>query len=97
MVDGRLETDKLFKGLTRPTMILGVGFPFFLLNGVVNIVFFVWSGDLRVFLLAFILHGIGYILSYDEPLFLDLILKKLQKCSFCKNKLFYQGNSYDPD
>jgi type IV secretion system protein VirB3 len=97
MSDGKLESDKLFKGLTRPTMILGVSFPFFLLNSVINIVGFIWLSDLRVFLLAFFLHGIGYVLSYEEPLFLDLILKKLQKCSFCKNKLFYQGNSYDLD
>lgn len=97
MTEGKLESDKLFKGLTRPTMILGVSFPFFLLNAFINIVAFISVNDLRIFLLAFALHGVGYVLSYDEPLFLDLILKKLQKCSFCKNKLFYQGNSYDTD
>jgi type IV secretion system protein VirB3 len=95
MTQGKLEADKLFKGLTRPTMVLGVSFPFFLLNSFANLTFFIWASDLRIFLLAFIFHGIGYILCYDEPLFLELIIKKFQKCSFCKNKLFYQGDSYD--
>ena len=95
MSGGQLELDKLFKGLTRPPMILGVSFSFVMLNFFVGIISFIVSSQLKVFLIVFILHGVGYLLCHDEPLFLELILKKLQKCNVCKNKIFHGGNSYD--
>lgn len=95
MEEGKLEADRLFKGLTRPPMILGVSFAFVMLNFFVTVIAFIVTSQFKFFLISFVLHGIGYVLCYDEPLFLELILKKMQKCSFCKNKIFYGGNSYD--
>lgn len=92
---GKLEIDKLFKGLTRPTMILGVSFSFVILEFFITVILFVWTSQFKVFLIAGVIHGIGYILCHHEPLFLELIAKRLQKCNVCKNRRFHGANSYD--
>lgn len=92
---GKLEIDKLFKGLTRPTMILGVSFSFVILEFFIVIIGFIWTSQLKVFLIGALIHGIGFILSHHEPLFLELFAKRLQKCNVCKNRRFHGANSYD--
>jgi type IV secretion system protein VirB3 len=92
---GVLQTDHLFLGLTRPTMFLGVSFPYVLLNSLITLLSFINTSDFRMFILAFVLHGIGYVLCFKEPLFLELYLKKAEKCNKCNNRLFHGANSYD--
>lgn len=93
---GSVSVDPLFVGLTRPSMFLGVSTPFVLLNGFASMVYYIQSSDLHVIFLAVIIHLVGYVVCFKEPLFLELILTKMQKCNFCKNKGFHQANSYDP-
>jgi type IV secretion system protein VirB3 len=90
-----LEIDKLFKGLTRPPMIAGVSYAFVMLNLMSMLAFFVMTSKLWIFLLAIVVHFIGYLICREEPLFLELIALRLQKFNKCSNKLFHRGNSYD--
>jgi type IV secretion system protein VirB3 len=92
---GGLEIDRLFKGLTRPPMLAGVSYSFVLLNFMAIVATFIITTKLWVFLLGFLLHFIGYMICRDEPLFLELIILKMQKFSKCSNKIFHGGNSYD--
>ncbi len=90
-----LGVDPLFKGLTRPPMLAGVSYSFMMLNAFANAIAFVITSKLWIILLGVGIHGIGYIICKDEPLFLELILLKMQKFNNCKNKIFHGGNSYD--
>jgi type IV secretion system protein VirB3 len=92
---GTLRLDPLFVGLTRPTMIFGVSFKFVMLNMLISLMYFINTTDLKIFLFTPLFHGIGYAICFKEPLFLELIAIKMQKCNRCKNKLFYGANSYD--
>ena len=92
---GGLEIDKLFKGLTRPPMLAGVSYSFVMLNFMMIVSVFVMTTKLWVFGLGGVFHGIGYLICRDEPLFLELIMLRLQKFNRCRNKLFHGGNSYD--
>lgn len=93
--DGKLKTDPLFLGLTRPTMFLGVSFIFAFLNAVITLIGFINTSDFRIFIVAFVLHMIGYVICFKEPLFVELYLIKAQKCNKCNNRLFHGANSYD--
>ncbi|AHX11746.1 putative type IV secretion system protein VirB3 [Neorickettsia helminthoeca str. Oregon] len=42
-----------------------------------------------------VIHGIGYAICFNEPLFLELFLVRNQKCMKCKNRAYHNGNSYD--
>lgn len=94
---GQLENDQVFKGLTRPPMLFGVSYSFVMLNFFFNMIAFILSSDLRIFLLAVVLHGCAYAYSIytNEPLFLELFMMKIQKFNRCKNKISHGANSYD--
>ena len=93
---GELEVDMLFLGLTRSPMLFGVSYTVVMMNFLISMGYFVATSDFTGFAAMPVVHGIAYIASQKEPLFLDLFLIKQQKCNKCKNR-FYHGmtNSYD--
>lgn len=96
MSTGNIQTDQLFKGLTRPVMLFGVSYMFAILNVMICMVTFINTSDLRVILLLLpAIHGIGYIASAKEPLFIELFMVKMQKCPMCLNRGYHGANSYD--
>ncbi|ACZ49136.1 type IV secretion system protein VirB3 [Anaplasma centrale str. Israel] len=96
MSSGSVKTDQLFKGLTRPTMLFGVSYTFAILNFMISIMIFMYSNDFRVLLLlAPGMHAIGFAASSKDPLFMDLFVIKMQKCSKCLNRFYHNANSYD--
>jgi type IV secretion system protein VirB3 len=92
---GNVRVDPLFKGLTRPTMILGVSIPFVILNALASFVYFIQTADFRVILGTAGVHLFGYVICFKEPLFIELYQIKLSKCNKCSNKLYHGANSYD--
>ncbi|KJV68078.1 putative virB3 [Anaplasma phagocytophilum str. NCH-1] len=57
---------------------------------------FMYSNDFRVlFILAPGMHGLGFIASAKDPLFMDLLIIRMQKCSKCLNRFYHNSNSYD--
>ncbi|WP_423349187.1 type IV secretion system protein VirB3 [Wolbachia sp. wLmal] len=96
MSTGSIQTDQLFKGLTRPAMLFGVSYMFAILNVLICMLIFINSNDLGVILLMLPgIHGLGYIASAKEPLFIELFMVKLGKCSKCLNRFYHGANSYD--
>ncbi len=95
---GRLQTDPLFQGLTRPTMIMGVSFLYFVVNALINFIAFINSQDFTFLLVcAPTVHMIGYYLCLKEPRMVEMIFLKMGKGYKCLNSSFYgQKNSYDP-
>lgn len=92
---GSVSTDPLFVGLTRPTMIFGVSFKFFFLNFFVSLMAYINSPGLMVIGVALALHLFAYIICFKEPLFLELYMKKGEKCTKCRNRIYFGANSYD--
>lgn len=89
-----ISKDPLFVGLTRPSMFLGVSLPFFASNMMISLMAFIQISDLRILLMAFALHIVGYILCYKEPRFVEIYLMKYGNFNKCPNKSHYGANSY---
>ncbi|WP_433846501.1 type IV secretion system protein VirB3 [Anaplasma phagocytophilum] len=95
-MSGSVKADQLFKGLTRPTMLFGVSYTFAIMNFMLSVMIFMYSNDFRVlFILAPGMHGLGFIASAKDPLFMDLLIIRMQKCSKCLNRFYHNSNSYD--
>lgn len=97
MSDGsRLQSDALFQGLTRPTMILGVSYMFFVINAVISLIAFINLQDFKIlFFLTPSIHLVGYIICLKEPRALEMFLLKVKKGFKCVNRGFHKANSYD--
>ena len=87
----------LFLGMTRPAMVAGVTFPFFVINTLASIIAFLGSGELPYILLGLPTHAIGYIVCLKDPNLFSVWAVKLLKCMQCLNKKYWGGaNSYSP-
>ncbi len=94
---GRLEADPLFLGLTRPAMILGVTYSWFTMNAMGWITYFVNTSDFFYLIVGSVaVHIIGVLILSKDPHFMDILIKRGQKCLKCKNKLFH-GNTQSFD
>jgi len=95
---GRLQSDPLFQGLTRPTMILGVSYMYFVINAAINMILFINMQSFFVLLVvAPIVHMIGYIICIKEPRAIELFMLKASKGYKCMNRGYHgYTNSYDP-
>lgn len=93
----RLASDPLFQGLTRPAMIAGVSYMFFVINAIVCMVTFINTQSFLLVLPAAItVHLTGYIICLKEPRALDMMVVKAKKGLKCMNRRFHGStNSYD--
>ena len=96
MADGKLNTDPLFIGLTRPPLLFGVSYMYFILNIFFCAIFFIQTSNFWFLPLGLFIHLMGFILCNKEPLVMELLMIKMQKCNNCSNKLYHGANSYDP-
>ncbi len=98
MSAGRLQSDPLFQGLTRPTMILGVSYMYFVINAVISMITFINMQNFMVLLfVAPSVHLIGYLICLKEPRAIELFVVKLAKGYKCVNRGYHgYTNSYDP-
>jgi len=95
---GRLSSDPLFQGLTRPTMILGVSYMYFVINAIVSMICFINLQSFKILLMvAPTVHLIGYLICLKEPRAIELFIIKMAKGYKCVNRGFHGfTNSYDP-
>ncbi len=95
---GRLQSDPLFQGLTRPTMIFGVSYMYFVINAMVSMIVFINTQNFVVLIiLAPIVHTIGWIICLKEPRAIELFIIKFSKGFKCVNRGYHgYTNSYDP-
>lgn len=97
MANGRLESDPLFLGLTRPAMAFGVTYTWFLVEAFALIVYFINSADFLGLIVGAVgLHGVGYFICAKEPRFMDMVIIKGARCMRCKNIRFH-GNTQSFD
>jgi type IV secretion system protein VirB3 len=95
---GRIQSDPLFLGLTRPSMILGVTYVFAGMELLSSLALFIMTSNF-IFLLVMLptLHCIAYLICLKEPLSLEMVIMKTSHFMKCRNRTFYNGtNSYDP-
>jgi len=95
---GRLQSDPLFQGLTRPTMIAGVSYMYFVINAVVCMICFI---NLQSFVIVIVvapsIHLLGYLICLKEPRAIELFIIKMAKGYKCINRGYHgYTNSYDP-
>lgn len=95
---GRLQSDPLFQGLTRPTMILGVSYMYFVINAIISMIVFINLQSFKMLLIvAPTVHLIGYLICLKEPRAIELFILKVNKGFRCLNRGFHgYTNSYDP-
>ncbi len=93
-MSGELESDTLFVGLTRPSMIFGVSLEYVMLNIMFSISIFIQKTHILIIVIAGIIHLIGYLLCFKEPRFMQIYMNYFAKCNQCNNKLYYGANSY---
>jgi len=91
-----LVQDPVFAGLTRKTTIFGVQYEVVLFNAMVTGIAFVLSLNLWITLLILPLHGICSLVSFKDERIFSLLVLKLYSLSYCRNRHFWQGNSYSP-
>lgn len=91
---GKLEADPLFLGLTRPPMIFGVSLSYALLNIMLSTMYLTVASNFYVIPVSLVVHGVGYLLCFKEPRFMEIYLMRAQKFNKCPNRLYYGANSY---
>ncbi len=65
--DGDLDIAPVFLALTRPPMIMGVVYDYFLISGLLVMCGFILSGSFMSLLLFAPLHCAGWIVTYIDP------------------------------
>lgn len=97
MAQGYLQNDPLFVGLTRPPMIFGVTYMYFVINLLVSMMYFIATSDFKVVLVAIAFHAFSYLICQKEPLLIDMFMLRQAKCNKCKNMAYHHYKaSYDP-
>ena len=93
-MSGKVTSDPLFVGLTRPTMIFGVSVQYAMLNLMISVTVFIQKSSIYIIFIAAVVHLIGYLLCFKEPRFMEIYLNYAAKCNQCPNKSYYGANSY---
>ena len=95
---GKVSTDPLFVGLTRPPMFLGVTYNFVMLNLIVFLFGYITLEDqkMTVFMICVGFHVLGVYICSKEPLFIELFMIQTKKCPKRSNSFFHRANTYDP-
>jgi type IV secretion system protein VirB3 len=92
----RLNSDPVFRALTRPQMFAGVTYSFFVLNAAITTEAFLITGSLLALPVAVVVHGFGYMACLREPRVFDLWLTKVSRCPRVRNWKRWHCNSYSP-
>lgn len=90
----RLDRDILFTGLTRPQMLLGVTYPFAVVNAVVTTELFLVFKSVWVLVAALAVHMAGVVACLRDPRIFDLWLVKVQRCPRVRSHRLWRCNSY---
>jgi type IV secretion system protein VirB3 len=96
MSENKVQADPLFVGLTRPPMLFGVSYMYFVVNALICMVAYISTTNFRYLAMAVPIHAIGFYICSKEPLFIQLFKVRAEKCFKSKNRFFHGANSYDP-
>lgn len=90
------DVDPLFVGLTRPAMIWGVTYSYFIITAMVAAIGFLATNSLLFFLIAAPMHGVGYAACAYDPRLFDLLFKRFARCAPVRNISYWKCNTYEP-
>ncbi len=82
------------RALTRPQMLLGVTFNFFIINMMVTTIAFLITKSFWFMVAPVVTHVIGYFACLREPRMFDLWITKVSMCPRVKNWKRWGCNSY---
>ena len=91
-----LDRDRLFVGLTRPQMLLGVTYGVAVINAIVTTELFLIFKSVWTLLAALLLHGVGWLACLKEPHIFEMWLTKVRRCPRIPNYRIWRCNSYRP-
>ena len=91
-----LARDSLFVALTRPQMLAGVTYSYFVANMILATEGFLIFQSVWVLPLAIVVHVAGWLACLREPRFFDLWLVRVSRCARTRNHRYWRCNSYRP-
>lgn len=91
-----LERDRVFVALTRPQMLAGVTYSYFVANAVLATELFLVFHAFWALLVAVVIHLAGVAACAREPRFFDLWLTRVGRCPRVRNHKLWRCNSYRP-
>lgn len=92
----RIEQDPLVVGVTRPLMMFGVTYSYFVIEGMAATVLFLMGNNLLYLLIVLPLHLLGVVLCKWDPRFFDIAFRVAQRARPVHNRLLYRCNVYVP-
>lgn len=91
-----LDRDPVFIALTRPQMMGGVTYSFFVINLILSTEAFLLLRSVWALALAGAVHLAGVLLCLREPRMVDLWLMRARRAPRIRNYRFWRCNSYRP-
>ena len=88
--------DTVFVALTRPQMLAGVTYNFFIINGLIATELFIIFKSFWALPVALFIHLAGVLLCLREPRFFDLWITRVSRCPRVRNHAMWGCNSYHP-
>ncbi len=92
-MSGKLDSDPVFLGLTRPAMFMGVTYLWGMLETFICIIYFINSSSFWTFLYFAVAHITGLLICSKEPRMVELMMMASKTNFVCQNKNFHGGNS----
>jgi type IV secretion system protein VirB3 len=90
----RTERDPLVVGMTRPLLLLGVTYSYFVIEGVGTTVLFLMGNQLGYLLAIIPLHLAGLALCRWDPRFFDVLFRVAQRAQPVPNRRHHRCNRY---
>lgn len=91
-----LKSDVVFGALTRPQMVAGVTYSYFVVNAVITAELFLLTKSFWVLLASVAIHIAGCMACLKEPRIFDLWLTRIARAPRVKNWSVWRCNSYRP-
>ena len=89
-------SDPLFKGLTRPAMMLGVTYSALVMNMMISLVLFLALNELVWLLLMIPIHGVMYVICRWDVRFFDILTVYLKTKGGDATRSLFKASSYRP-
>jgi type IV secretion system protein VirB3 len=92
----RTERDPLVVGMTRPLMMFGVTYSYFVVEGMTASILFLMGNNLLYLLIIIPLHVLGVVLCKWDARFFDILFRVAQRARPVRNRPRHRCNLYLP-
>jgi type IV secretion system protein VirB3 len=92
----RAERDGLVVGMTRPLLLWGVTYSYFVIEGMATTVLFLMGNNLVYLLIIVPLHLLGVLLCKWDARFFDILFRIAQQVPPVRNRPRHRCNLYLP-